>query len=1269
LSEQPTPREIPYARTAPQAAEPAALARGTLLGGRFEVRDRLGVGGAGVVYAAHDRLLGEDVALKVLHESLRRDEDELRRLRSEVLAARRIAHPNVCRVHDLCTDGDRVFVVMELLRGETLRRRMRRRLELGSVLDVVRQLGAGLAAAHRAGIVHCDVKPENAIWIGERVVLTDFGIARPLRVERERALGARVAGRVEGTPAYMAPEQLRGDALDERADVFALAALAFELLGGSPPFALPISQLEPVEEFRRHTPALPEIAVASAAAREALNDVLRRGLAYAPADRPESVDALVAGIVAAAGLGAGAAPMPAPEAPVRETPRRGTPGDRSARRLATVVHVQVEACGEERDEETLADRAAACLAAAEAALTDAGGLLVGRAPHEVIAVFGALSSTGDEPARAAGAARAVVAAGDGLPGVRVRAGIDTGRLLVRAAGLAGRTTVAGEVLSRAARLAAAAAPGEVRASLRTGRHLRRRFLLEPGPGGDDLCVAARQPAEARVGRETPLVGREEEVGALIDELAGSARTGEPRSALVLGATGIGKSRLRREVVEALSSRGDLRAAMATAEPHETLASYAALRALLGPLFPDADPLADPAMPPAAAARAALARAAKEHPLLLVLDDAHWSDDATLDLVEALARGEVEAPIAVLVLARPDLSERRQRLRRSFRLSLELGPLSPERARELAGLCLGEGAARESALLLAEAAEGNPFFVEELAQDQLERSSGVAATPSTVEEVIQARLDRLSDAEREVLRAAALLGHNFRRREILSLLAAVGAPETEELDACLAALDARRIVSPLPPDASADDRYALRHSLIREVAYREIAPAVRRRLHAAAAELLRGSSESVERLVALAGHLECSEDPEGALSAYRRAGDLATALGAAGDAFQCYARARALPGAAADVELSIQAGEAAVQAGAFAEAEAALDEAVTRAASRAERPELAARALHARASLAKQCGRWDEALGYTRRGLALVDEGRQPVLAARLHSLTGWVLGYIRGDNAAGLPESLRAVELLGPVGDKAELARAYSALGANYMRAGRWRDQLACNQRSLQLGEEMGSLEITARAHLNLGVNYLGLGELEESLSHSRHAVSQSERMCALALAAVARNNVALALVDLGRLGEAEEEVRRGLREAQRCGGCYFEDEALITLARVAAKRGDLSQARSQAEASLACARAQGGRVGEGIARRVLGAIRSLAGEHDAALAELDAAEEILRDADLGELARVRAERARALARRGDAEGAAREREGARGTFASLDAALELAKLEDLGWV
>jgi murein DD-endopeptidase MepM/ murein hydrolase activator NlpD len=204
----------------------AAIAPGTTLGGRYHVRRRLGGGGMGSVWCVHDERTGEDVALKVLPP--RAGADALTRFRREVTLARRIAHPNVCRVFDLGDPGGLHVLTMELIEGESLRARLGRGplpwAEAGRLID---DLLAGLAAVHADGVVHRDIKPENILIAADgRAVIVDFGLAWAPRTQIATAPDI-------GTPQYMAPEQLSGGAVDPRSDVFAAAMVIQEIEGAT----------------------------------------------------------------------------------------------------------------------------------------------------------------------------------------------------------------------------------------------------------------------------------------------------------------------------------------------------------------------------------------------------------------------------------------------------------------------------------------------------------------------------------------------------------------------------------------------------------------------------------------------------------------------------------------------------------------------------------------------------------------------------------------------------------------------------------------------------------------------------------------------------------------------------------------------------------------------------------------------------------------------------------------------------------------------------
>jgi tetratricopeptide (TPR) repeat protein len=257
------PLRAPARTIAPQVVRtgPGAVpAAGDILADRYEILRELGRGGMGIVFAAHDRVRDQTIALKFVLPELLGDPAAHERLAAEATLASSLAHPNIVRVYDLHRDGDRTFLTMELLAGRTLRAEIedraarKQRFTVEEVRRLAVHLGTALAHAHEAGAVHRDVKPEN-VWLDEggAAKLTDFGIARLLRPGRLATTGLAL-----GTAYYMAPEQLKGSrAIDHRADQYALAVVLYELLTGE----VPAGAVRPPHERRKSVPVGVSIAV------------------------------------------------------------------------------------------------------------------------------------------------------------------------------------------------------------------------------------------------------------------------------------------------------------------------------------------------------------------------------------------------------------------------------------------------------------------------------------------------------------------------------------------------------------------------------------------------------------------------------------------------------------------------------------------------------------------------------------------------------------------------------------------------------------------------------------------------------------------------------------------------------------------------------------------------------------------------------------------------------------------------------------------------
>ncbi len=240
-----------------------ALPRGSTFAGRYEIIEELGRGGMGQVYRATDKKIGEDVALKLLSPAIAGDKQTLERFRNELKFARKIAQRNVCRMFDLNEEEGMPFITMEYVPGDDLKSLLKKtgQLTIKKAISIASQVCEGLAEAHRLGVVHRDLKPQNIMIDKEgNARIMDFGIARSMKMK-----GITEAGTVFGTPEYMSPEQVEGKEVDQRSDIYSLGVILFAMVTGRVPFKgdTPLTvaikhKVEKPPEPRKFNPQIPE---------------------------------------------------------------------------------------------------------------------------------------------------------------------------------------------------------------------------------------------------------------------------------------------------------------------------------------------------------------------------------------------------------------------------------------------------------------------------------------------------------------------------------------------------------------------------------------------------------------------------------------------------------------------------------------------------------------------------------------------------------------------------------------------------------------------------------------------------------------------------------------------------------------------------------------------------------------------------------------------------------------------------------------------------
>jgi len=898
-------------------------------------------------------------------------------------------------------------------------------------------------------------------------------------------------------------------------------------------------------------------------------------------------------------LDASAAPAPPRDVPPEE------------RRQVTVLFADLSgytAVAERMDPEkvkTLVDRALRRLGQE---VERFGGTVDKYIGDNVMALFGAPVAHEDDAERAVRAALGMQAAMDevnaGLPDsveFQLRVGLNTGEVLAGAVG--DGYTVVGDTVNVASRLQSAARPGSVTVGERTMRAtstavryeplspLDLKGKSEPVPAWEAVgLIAAHAVRRVSSGRESPLVGRDYELGTLESVHERVTIEGRPHLVTLIGEAGVGKSRLLREferriaptavsigrclpygssivywalgevlraecdIVDSDSSEEAWRKLSQFADDDEARRRAAVIGRSLGLDVPPELARLDTSDPEKvreaffSALRSTIEDMARRRPLVLAFEDIHWADDGMLDAIEHLAQW-VRAPLMVLCLARDELLERRASWgggrRNATQLFLE--PLTPEHSRELVAALLPEDG--EVVPVVAERSGGNPLFAEEMVRRISEE--GTAELPDSVQAVLAARLDALEPFERRLVQQAAVVGRTFWA----SSLAGLAQQEGRDLDRALTGLQEKDILAPGAEGVLAGEcELAFKHVLIRDVAYGMLPKVVRSRKHFEVGRFIeeRAGDRTDEVVALLAEHYgraatlgreggASSEElipiRERAMRFLEEAGDAAALLYSNREAVSHYRHARGV-GAELDPAVPVRIGE---KLGDVSLRLGRVDAAVEV---------------------------WQECLDYHR--------GQEDLeRVADLHRKIGSGLSH-KGERKAAIEHYQKGINLLKDGPPRLELVRLYEEAAWLYLHTGDNMLAIYASEKALRLAERLGETRAASRAHGIFGRVFGRIGDTEKARANLERSVELARGSdhgeTILALLALGRH-LEISEADAARAATAYSE---GLALAEQVGDLPSQVELHAAIAQLAVYRGDWDQVIRSTEASGSLAEREG---------------------------------------------------------------------------------------------
>ncbi len=1102
----------------------------------YEILEELGEGGMGRVYKARSTT-GQIVAIKIAREVIEETAARQRFLNESLLT---LDHPNIIHVLDVGTEDGKSYLVYNYLEGETLESILERgAMPQEEIALMGQQLCAGLAAAHDAGVVHRDVKPANVMRSPDgHYTLIDFGVA----LWDTDATRMTAQGQVLGTPAYLPPEQARGEIdIDGRTDLWSLGILLYQAASG-------------VSPFQRDTPLATMLAVVM--------------------DEPPTLGSV--------------APNCSVElrvAVMRALRKNRNERWQDARSLAdALTRIATPKPGEEQEEVTLneSERRLVVVLLAENLLdprrlghevSARGGVFIQLRNDRAVGIFGGSESQGDELVRAAHVGLACVS---------------TARRLAVASGHAegSHSVVSGATLA-SAEAACELDLGGLAVDAASARALAGLFDVQARSGGH-LILGVRD-TEGQAGL---LIGRELELAQVLREVELVAEEGEARLVLISGPRGIGKSALLRSVDAGLRSRLDevvilrgrtdasdrnsafaLIAALMDAHFHEALSEASSAC----PLQLDADHIATllvdlPAeerqlcadflaeligVPTGESLQIRAARAdpqlrrdqlrsalqtyllglARLRPVLFVLEDLHWCDAASLQMLSDLLVSLSSFPFGIIATRLPENEEGHGLFEAQPHTHISLGPLSRVQVAKLAEAICCQPLPAALTTALAKRTHGNPLFVEHLVRDMYEGRGDITEVrdiplPPTVEAAVQSRLDNLGPTVKSLCKLAAVFTHAFSVDEIEAL----GTPDCAESLQNLV----RRSVLCVANVSSRERRFVFRSRLVAEVAYGMLLDEQRQSAHLSAAQILSvrrpGSFSDIAR------HFDLGGSPNDAAHWYCEATWAAAQRGDSDTVLRCSTRALSISDAVPSFELHMARSDAFRFLGYREDQAQELELALETAQSTGEK----ARALTEFAWNLSRTGNVERALEMAE---GAVDAARDTKDRECLALALGW-----RAVALAQLGRLEDAVDALGEATQTATGVNAHvEALAAD------WRAQV--------FGAR-GDLAERLRAFIDAEARYTALGDVRR--------------------AAGAACNVADMYNRLGDFALAEKELLLAREGCRRVNNRLVEGYASANLGYALMRQGRNPQAMAEFDRALALAE----ETNESVLRMVLGVYR-----------------------------------------------------------------------------